>query len=846
MKSALRLPLMIARREMRRDKLSFALSTITMTLAVAMLGSVLGLADSLRLSISQDARALRGGDADVELESRSFRKEEMDWFAANSDRLTESAYLRAAAFSESTSAQVALRAVDDQYPLFGRMVMSDGSSYSHDLIAAAGGAQRIPALIGEELIETLGGIGSEFEIGSARVHVVGYISKVPDPNSSMMLSAPLVYIDLAALPATGLHLPGALKDENVRVDLGERDFAAWKLELEQAFPDAPWRVRGLDNTVPGLRRVIGRAEALMLLASLGTLLVAGICVGNTISSFLRSRLTSIAMLKALGMPGRQLRASYALVAMAFALIGCAIGMPIAYVGQHLIVEAMSLRLPIDVQAAVTWRQYALVPAVALLTAWVFIAEPMQRFSAVGAASLFSAAAGIELIDEKSARARAWPTIALPAAAIFVLLFYAAGDRKFLLWFVAGGAATCIVFRLLAEAMIAAAGKVRPPGTALRISLRMLARSGGSVSAAATALGIGLTSLLTLTLTQANFENELDATLRAEVPAFYLVGMQAGDAERIRRAAGDMLPADGLHELPVQRARITHMAGVPREEIDPPDDKEWILRGDRFITWADDPARQWRGASRVSTGSHWQPEDDGLLVSFDEEAAIAFGLDIGDSVGLNILGSNFNVEIRNLRRIDWSTFDVNFVMVLSGGPWQDLPHGYLGSVRRVAGDEDEFQRLVVATAPSVTPIRTRQIIETANDLLRKVGALISAVMLTAIVSGVLVLAAAISEGRHRRARDSVILRMLGSSKGLLAGVFRTEFIAIAAIAALPALAAAALCSYALTTRILQLPWSMDAGAAGFIVAATLLIVQLLGAASTFRLVRNPPLALLRNE
>ena len=723
MKAAL--PVLVARREMRRDKLSFALSTATMTMAVAMLGSVLGLADALRFSIGQDARALRGGDADVELESRSFTGAEVEWFAANSDRLTESSYMRAAAFSESASAQIALRAVDDQYPLFGEMELSDGSAYRHELIASSPAAQKIPVLTGEELIGILGGIGSEFAIGAATVQVVGHIRRVPDPNSSMMLSAPLVYIDRAALPATGLHLPGALKDENVRVDLGGRSFADWKLDLAAAFPDAPWRVRGLDNTVPGLRRVLGRAEALMLLASLGTLLVAGICVGNTISSFLRSRLTSIAMLKALGMPGRQLRASYTLVAMTFALASCAIGMPLAYIGQVLIVEAMAERLPLAVHTAFTWRQYALVPAVALLTAWVFIAEPMQRFSAVSASSLFSASAGVEMIDEKSTdRRRIWPIIALPALAIFALLFLAAGDRKFLLWFIAGGAATCIIFRLLAETMVAAAGRIRPPGAALRIALRMLARSGGSVSAAATALGIGLTSLLTLTLTQANFENELDATLKAEVPAFYLVGMQSGDGERIRQAAGPMLAAGGLLELPVQRARITHMAGVPREEIDRPDGKEWVLRGDRFITWAEDPARQWRGASRVSTGPHWEPGNTGL-VSFDEEAALAYGLEIGDSVGLNILGETFDVRIHNLRRIDWSTFDVNFVMVLSAGPWQDLPHGYLGSVRRINGDEDAFQRLAVATAPSVTPIRTRQVIETANTLLRKVGALISA-------------------------------------------------------------------------------------------------------------------------
>ena len=65
---------------------------------------------------------------------------------------------------------------------------------------------------------------------------------------------------------------------------------------------------------------------------------------------------------------------------------------------------------------------------------------------------------------------------------------------------------------------------------------------------------------------------------------------------------------------------------------------------------------------------WWPEDyddpNKMLVSFDAEAAEAYGLSIGDPITINVMGRVIAAEITNLRKINWNSLGINFVMIFS--------------------------------------------------------------------------------------------------------------------------------------------------------------------------------------
>lgn len=840
------LTLLVARRELRRSKRSFALSTTTTALATAMLTAVLGLADSLHSSLQRDARTLLGGDIELRVSGRVFEDDALSWMRASSARLSEVTSLRAAAFSEAGSAFVLVRAVDEHYPLFGSVKLTSGQTYRHAMLAPASGDE-VQAIIGEDLAKTLEvTVGGVLTLGLATVRVSDLLEKPPDPSANMLLNAPLIYLSHDGLAHTGLNLPGALRSELVRIDLGGEDPEQWLARLDENFPSSAWRVRTPERAVPGLQRMINRMETLLMLISLGTMMIAGICLGSTMRAHLRSKLNSVAVLKSLGMPARQIRSSHLLVAMCFTLAGALIGLPLGYLGQDVMVEILSVRLPVPLESALSVRTVLLALAITILCANIFIAVPLHSFAATNPVRLFSLSSG-HLAGAEKFPPGSWKRVAPSVVLLGALLGATATDRMFFLWFGLGGALTVALFHLLAGALARLAAAARPRGAAMKIALRTMSRSRGNIASATVALGVGLTALLTLALTQTNFERNLEQRLQTEVPPFYLVGMQPGDIERIRAATAGQLQAQDLKQMPVLRARITSLNGLPVSELEGERASHWAVRGDRYVTWSSNPQRDWRGGGTVSEGGWWKPgEKNNPQVSFGAETARELGLKLGDKVGIDILGIKAEIPITSLREIDWASFDVNFMMILSDGPWTALPHGFMGSVRRLSGDEDTFQRKLVAAAPNVTPIRTRIIVEEANKLLAKIGQLLSALTFAAIVSGLLVLAAAIAEERHRRAHDSVVLRLIGISRSMLAAVFRFEFAAVACLAALPALATAAIASKAISSWLLELDWSLDWSTALSVLCATLAAVGLMGAASTARLIRSPPLSLLRNE
>ena len=71
-------------------------------------------------------------------------------------------------------------------------------------------------------------------------------------------------------------------------------------------------------------------------------------------------------------------------------------------------------------------------------------------------------------------------------------------------------------------------------------------------------------------------------------------------------------------------------------------------------------------ARQLTAGEWWPKDYAgpPLVSFVDEVAEGLGLKIGDDVTVNVLGRDVTAKIANLRKVNWRSLDINFLMVFS--------------------------------------------------------------------------------------------------------------------------------------------------------------------------------------
>ena len=172
-----------------------------------------------------------------------------------------------------------------------------------------------------------------------------------------------------------------------------------------------------------------------------------------------------------------------------------------------------------------------------------------------------------------------------------------------------------------------------------------------------------------------------------------------------------MPGAGkLEKVPSLRGRIVKIGGEPVNQMKVPADARWAVDGDRGVTYSATPPE----GSRLVAGQWWPPDYRGpQLVSFDAELARAFGIGVGDTITVNVLGRDIEAKIASLRRIEWQTLSINFVFVFSPGLLDKAPHTFLATVKATPEAEEQIFKDVTDRFPNVTVVRIRDAIQTAS-------------------------------------------------------------------------------------------------------------------------------------
>ena len=830
------------RRELRGDKSLFIFAALTMMLATAALTLVLSLSHSFETSIKQQGGTLLGGDADIRLSQREFTAEERDWLRQNSAAVADMRLSRALALSGERTQLVRIKGVDKQYPLIGELPLvhpvADSAAVTEPLFSSGGEAT--PAYIGKNLADLLElEVGDSFTAGGLTLQVQNIIIVEPDPDPRLWAGAPLVLVAIDALTDDSFMRPGALVARHSRVLLPPAvALAEWEQQLADAFPDAGWRVRTPANSQGTVRRIATRMRDFLALAALAAILLTGIGCGNSLSAFLRARIRAIAVIKMLGGSAALIYRVYLLLAALFAVSGAVLGALAGYGLMFLVAPLLSVYLPTPLVAEWSTLTFlrALLTALAMTAA--FALPPILRFARINPLTLFTADSGEDRIPSDSWRAR---LIMLAAFTLVALVLPLDWDKKALLGFIVLIAAA-LYYLTLAFATVAQ--RLAPPlPLAWRLGLIAIARNRRQTAAGVMSLGVGICVLAAIINTESNFSARIDDTLRQQAPALYFIGIEPEQQQTLERLIKTDSAQASLRVIPFIRGRIQAIAGTPANEIDAPPGEQWILRGDRGLTWTDG---SYIGASRVSEGVLWDESVSGLQASFDDEAAHAFGISLGDTLELNILGEKVAAVITNFRAIEWQSFDINFAIILSGLPIEGLPHTLMGGAYLPPEKTVAAQKAIYGELPNIVSINTATVFDAIQKLLLRTAALLQTTALFLIFAGLPMIIATLIENRRRRLRTATTLRLLGTAKATIIQAGIAEFVVMALLAVVPAALLGALGGYVIVTTIFELEWQSEWPALLAITVGGALLFLLLGAADIVRTSRQAPFPLIRNE
>nr|MCU0886930.1 FtsX-like permease family protein [Rubritepida sp.]MCU0944306.1 FtsX-like permease family protein [Rubritepida sp.] len=477
----------------------------------------------------------------------------------------------------------------------------------------------------------------------------------------------------------------------------------------------------------------------------------------------------------------------------------------------------------------------------LLTALTFTLWPLGRAGRIPGAALFRD------LHEREAR---WPGLgilalnALAAACLVALVVLTAEQPAFALMFCGGAAAALLLFRLGASLLMALAralGHLRRP--ALRLGLANLHRPGAPTPIMVVALGLGLTTLAAIAQIEGNLRQAIGSEMPRAAPNFFFIDIQPDQVGDFDRLARETPGVEEIRRVPSLRARITAVNGVPAEEVRTTPETAWALRGDRGLTYT----AAMPPGTRLVAGQWWPADHDGpTLVSFDANIAAGWGVGIGDTITVNVLGRDIDLTIANLRQVEWRSLAMNFTLIASPGLLSAAPHTHIATVRGDPAQDSLLLRRVTDALPNVSGIRVREALEQVAVLLGRIGTALTATGSVTLLAGALVLAGAVAAGQRRRVREAVVLKTVGATRAQIRRAFLVEFGVLGAFAGLLAALAGTAAAWGIVRGVMRQEWVFLPGTLALTVAGCMLLVLAFGYAGTALALRARPGPLLRNE
>lgn len=835
----------LARRELRGGLGGFRIFIACLALGVAAIAAIGSFSRAVEEGLRADARMLMGGDIELRLTHRAATDDQKD-FLAGLGRLTEVLEMRTMARPMQRPPQgggapslVQLKAVDDAYPLYGGLDLRPAMPLARALEQRNG----VYGVAVEDLaLRRLGArLGERILVGDGEFEVRAVIAREPDRGFNVFAVGPRLMLSHDGIGATGLLQPGSLVSYEYRLGLQPGvNFRSTIATINREFPSAGWRVRGLDEAGGGLRTWIDRLTLYLSLIGLAALLVGGVGIGNAVDSFLTGRRRTIASLKSQGAPAGLVWRIYLTQIGVLALIGVGIGLVfgigLPFVANWLIGD----RLPVAARVDLYWRPLLTAGLFGLLVSLLFALWPLARARAVPAATLMR---GLSASD--NARPRLIDMIAIAAVALLLaaVVVATAPQRIVALWFVIGAIGAFIAFPALARLAMAIARRIRHPShPTLRLALANLHRPGAATVTVMLSLGLGLTVLVATALIENNLQRQVQQRLPQDAPAFFFVDIQPDQVmpfdAAVREAGGY-----GLERTPSLRGRISRIDGVPvaRAAIAP--DARWAVDSDRGLTYAPTPPE----GSRIVAGEWWPSDYRGApLVSFDAALARGFGIGIGDTISINILGREIEARIANLRSIDWTTLNMNFTFVFAPGVLEAAPQTWIATVKAKPEEEERVYRAITDRFANITVIRVKDALDTVAGLLANIGLAARVVGAVSIATGLMVLGGAMAATQRRRVHDTVVMKVLGATRRRILEAFVYEFAALGFITAVAAILVGTLAAWLVITEVMNLQWSFPFPVALLTAFGAVILTLALGLAGTLGALRQRPLSLLRNE
>ncbi|MYN01826.1 FtsX-like permease family protein [Pseudoduganella sp. DS3] len=829
-------------RDWRAGQLRFLL--VALVVAVAAMSAAGFFIDRLRAGLNRDAHQLLGADMVAAYDNpipAAWREEALRRGLRVAQTMAFPSMAQAGEGDAARSVLVSLKAVSAEYPLRGRVKVNTDLAQASESIGtpapaapAAGTVWIDPSLAGTLEVA----IGGTLQLGDKQFRVTQLIAAEPDRGGGFINFAPRVFVPLSDMAATNLVQEGSrigyrlLVAGNGASAKPAQEFGEWLRALVKKDNVRGVRIESLEEGRPEMNATLDRADRFLSLVGLLSAMLAAVAVAMAARRFMQRHLDSCAMLRCLGLTQNQVTVIYLVEFLLVGLAGSALGVLVGFGAHYVLIELLGSLVGADIPPP------SLLPALQGLATGLLL---LAGFALPPILQLRNVPHNRVIRREQAApKPAALATYGLGIAAFGALLLWQSNDVKLAAMTGGGFLAGFGLFALVAWLGLQALRPLRNvfPQQAWRFAVTSLRRRPGATVVQVVSLSLGLMALLLLTVVRGDLMTTWRNTMPPDAPNRFIINIQPDQKDAI----ASRLQAAGVKELPLYpmiRGRLLAVNGkvITRDTYSDERARGLAEREFNLSTMTELPAQ-----NQVTAGK-WAMQGQAGEASVEEGLAKTLGLKLGDSMRFDIAGSPVEAKITSLRKLEWGSMRVNFFVILNPAVMADTPQTYITAFHMPAGGAQAGTALSRAF-PNLTIIDVGGVVRQVQTVLEQVIQAVEFLFAFTLLSGVLVLYAALMGSQDERRREAGLLRALGATRRQLSQAQLIEFMLVGGVGGLLAATGAGLMGWGLATYQFKFPWTISiwVWVAGLVAGALCAVIG--GWLGLRNVLNHPPLQTLR--
>ena len=812
---------------LRRDWAGGELRILILALMVAVTGvsSINFFSERIRIAMVEESSNFIGAD----LQLTGPREADPKWLDKASDEqltMAKSLIFASVVASDNAFQLATVRTVETVYPLKGSLQLAtidtSGKRSSSEALNHKPSSGEV--WVDNQLFTKLAiKLGDSIEVGSAEFVVSGIIESEPGKGGSLLNFIPLLIMNMDDVEQTEVLQPGSRFNWQYQFAGSSDDIERYSTWLSEA-KDSTWSIVGGTEGVPSLQRTLKRAQSFLGLASLASLLLAGIAIAMVANRYAEHHFDHSALLRCFGASQSLVLKIYGSNLFVLGLLTSITGSFTGYLVHLGLVELMQSLLPENLpQPGI--QSFFIAISIGMIALTGFALPALIRLGAVPPLRILRR-------DLSPVSMNSYMTYGLTFLSIGVIMWWLTSDIQMVLIFLLGGTVASYVLTFIAKLFLKLGLSFQRYMTgSVRFGFSQLGRHDKASAIQILAFGLALLVMMLIFLLRTDLLDSWRSKLAKDTPNHFIVNVEPFDVERMETFFQSRdIKTSGL--FPMIRSRVKL-----------PEEKPKKINREINITWSTELPEH-----NEFEGGEWSPEktESGLpAMSLETKFAEIWGLKIGDVVGFDTGGRTYQGEVTSFRSVKWDSFKPNFLIMFTGDEIKDLPSTWMTSFYLAPEDKYQLQGLV-DEFPAVTLLELDAIMEQVQRIIEQLSIAIEYILLFVVIAGLMVLLATIQSTMDERIFESTVLRTLGASRRYLRNSLMTEFSLLGLLAGLMSAAGTEVVSFGLYKYVFELPYAFHPWLWMIGPISGILIISTAGNLAARTVITQPPMNSFREN